>query len=161
VEELAADGLYDSGKVLAELQERGVTCYVPRIAHDRAGQLSGAGSTDEFAYDAERDVYICPAGAELPHTRYDEKRTQHFYTARVSDCRDCPLKARCTPAQRRSLSRQDSEPARERAVRAGPRYEQLQRRRRINEHLNMLGKRDHCLARARSLGVEADWDCRQ
>lgn len=151
VEELAADGLYDSGKVLAELQERGVTCYVPRIAHDRAGQLSKG----EFAYDAERDVYICPAGAELTHTRYDEKRTQHFYTARASDCCDCPLKAQCTPAKRRSLSRQDSERAREATVRAGPRYERLQRRRRINEHLNMLGKRDHCLARARSLGLDA------
>jgi transposase len=97
VEELAADGLYDSGDMLAELQQRGVTCYVPRIAHDRAGQLS----KDEFAYDAERDVYICPEGAELRHTRYDEKRGQHFYTAQVSDCRDCPLKAQCTPAKRR------------------------------------------------------------
>jgi transposase len=151
VEELAADGLYDSGDMLAELQQRGVTCYVPRIAHDRAGQLS----KDEFAYDAERDVYICPEGAELRHTRYDEKRGQHFYTAQVSDCRDCPLKAQCTPAKRRSLSRQDSEPAREATVRAGPRYERLQRRRRINEHLNMLGKRDHCLTRARSLGLDA------
>ena len=151
VEELAADGLYDSGKVLAELQERGVICYVPRTTHDRAGQLS----KDEFAYDAERDVYICPEGAELTHSRYDEKRGQHFYTAQVSDCRDCPLKAQCTPANRRSLSRQDSEPAREATVRAGPRYERLQRRRRINEHLNMLGKRDHCLARARSLGLDA------
>ena len=151
VEELAADALYDSGKALAELQERGVTCYVPRTDHDRAGQLS----KDEFAYDAERDAYICPAGAELTHSRYDEQRCQHFYTARTSDCRDCPLKVQCTPAQRRSLSRQDSEPAREATVRGGARYEQLQRRRRINEHLNMLGKRDHCLARARSVGLNA------
>ena len=151
VEELAADALYDSGDVLAELQKRGVTCYVPRTDHDRAGQLS----KDGFAYDAKRDVYICPEGAALKHSRYDEKRAQHFYTALASDCRDCPLKAQCTPAQRRSLSRQDSEPAREAAVRAGARYEQLQRRRRINEHLNMLGKRDHCLARARSVGLNA------
>ena len=151
VEELAADALYDSGEVLAELQERGVTCYVPRTDHDRAGQLS----KDEFAYDAARDVYICPAGAELTHSRYDEERRQHFYTARASACRDCPLKAECTPAQRRSVSRQESEPAREAAVRTGPRYEHLQRRRRINEHLNMVGKRDHCLARARSVGLNA------
>ena len=40
-------------------------------------------------------------------------------------------------------------------MREGPRYRELQRARRINEHLPRLGKRDHNLSRARSRGLEA------
>ena len=150
VDELAADALYDAGETLEKLQERGVTPYIPRASRERAGQIS----KDAFTYDQKRDVYICPQGAVLEHSRFHQRRRAHFYTARMRDCQSCPLKARCTPAKRRSVSRLETEPAREAAVRSGFRYRYLQRRRRINEHLHRMGKRDHCLTRARSLGLE-------
>jgi transposase len=151
VTEIALDRLYDDGEALGALQEEQVTCYVPRTNHDRAGQLS----KDQFTYHADADEYECPEGQQLRHSRYDPKRKQHFYTARQAVCRHCPRKAQCTPAQRRVISRADSEPARAAAVRRGARYDELQARRRVNEHVHLLGKRDHGLRRARGLGLDA------
>jgi transposase len=151
VTEIALDRLYDDGAALGALQAEHVTCYVPRTRHDKPGQLS----KDEFTYHAAADEYECPAGQRLRHMRYDEKRKQHFYVARQAQCRACPRKAECTPAQRRSVSRADSEPARTAAVRSGLRYDELKTRRQINEHVHLLGKRDHGLGRARGLGLDA------
>jgi hypothetical protein len=151
VTEVALDRLYDDGDALAALQKEKVTCYVPRTKHDKAGQLS----KDEFTYHADADEYECPQGQRLRHSRHDEKRRQHFYTALKSACGACPRKAECTPAQRRSLSRAETEPARTAAVRRGARYDELKRRRQINEHVHMLGKRDHGLRRARGIGLAA------
>lgn len=151
VNEFAGDRLYDDSTTLAALQERGVTCYVPEPADP-----TGAGlSKKRFTYDPDRDLYICPARKLLKWSRYREERRAHFYTAKVSDCKGCPLKSECTTAQRRSVSRLELQYARDATVRAGPRYEYLQRRRTISEHLNLLGKRDHALSRARGLGLAA------
>jgi len=151
VTEIALDRLYDDGEALGALQAENVTCYVPRTNHDKPGQLS----KDEFTYHADVDEYECPAGQRLRHMRYDKKRKQHFYVALQAQCRACPRKAECTPAQRRSVSRADSEPARTAAVRRGLRYDELKTRRQINEHVHLLGKRDHGLGRARGLGLDA------
>ena len=151
VTEVALDRLYDDGDALGALQEEGVTCYVPRTNHDKAGQLS----KDEFTYHADDDEYECPQGQRLRHSRHDEKRRQHFYTAQKSACGACPRKAECTPAKRRSISRAETEPARTAAVRRGRRYDELKTRRQVNEHVHLLGKRDHGLGRARGLGLDA------
>jgi transposase len=151
VTEIALDRLYDDGEALGALQAEQVTCYVPRTHHDKAGQLS----KDEFTYHADVDEYACPAGQRLRHTRYDAKRQQHFYVAPQAVCRNCPRKAECTPAKRRSVSRADSEPARTAAVRRGLRYDELKARRQTNEHVHLLGKRDHGLRRARGIGLAA------
>jgi DDE family transposase len=151
VNELAADTLYDNAATLAALQERGVTCYVPEPAESTGGKLGKS----HFRYDDKRDVYICPAGKELKRSRYHKQRAAHFYTAKVSDCKNCPHKSACTTAARRSVSRLELQDARDATVRSGPRYDSLQRRRTIAEHLNMLGKRDHALSRARGLGLSA------
>ena len=151
VRELAADRLYDSGQVLQALQQRGVSCYVPAPRSSSGGRIDKS----QFSYLEMLDRYICPRGAELKLSRDDARRGQRHYTALVSDCKGCPDKRRCTPAARRSLSRQYAQGARDRAVRSGHRYWLLQRQRRINEYLHMVGKRDHGLSRARGLGLEA------
>jgi len=151
VDELCADSLYDDGQMLVQLFERGVVPYVPRKNHDKPGQLS----KNTFAYDPDRDMYICPAGKELKHSRYDEAKREHFYIAKKSDCDACPLKSQCTTATRRTVTRKDDEWARDQTVRAGPRYDALMSARSTAEHLNMLAKRDHGMDRARALGVDA------
>ena len=150
VRRLVADGLYDDGGALAQLYWLGVEAFVPKTKRPD-GQLS----RDEFAYDPELDVFICPEGKKLRYYRYNKATGQSRYISRKSDCDGCPIKAQCTTSTRRTVSRQDNEWARELTVRAGPAYELLQRCRRINEHLNLLAKRDHCMARARGLGLDA------
>ncbi|HEY3397264.1 MAG TPA: transposase [Armatimonadota bacterium] len=151
VTELAADKLYDHGPTLEKLAARGVTAYVPKVQRDKPGQIS----KDDFTYQPDREAYVCPQGHELKHSRFDVRKQLHYYTAQASVCRACPRKGDCTPAKRRTVTRTAAESGREGAVRAGPRYLERQRRRRVNEHLNMLGKRDHNLRRARALGLEA------
>ena len=151
VSEVCADSLYDHGPALAALSARGVTAYVPLAKRDKAGQLSRR----QFVYDAARDVYVCPAGQVLKHSRHAAERREHFYTARASDCGQCPLQAQCTRAKRRTVTRKDDEWARQRTVREGPRYEALMAARQTAEHLNLLAKRDHGMRRARGLGREA------
>ncbi len=151
VKRLVADGLYDDGKALAKLYWQQVQAFVPETKHARNGQLG----RDRFRYDPGRDVFICPNGCVLKKSRYRADTGQSFYVARASDCRACPLKAQCTSAKRRTVTRQDYEWAREWAVRAGPEYELLQRCRRVNEHLNLMAKRDHGMTRARGLGLDA------
>lgn len=150
VTELAADKLYDTGEALDALQERGVTPYVPRRKTDRKGTLS----KDLFEYDETHNLYICPAGKQLRQSRHDPRTGKRHYVARASDCRQCPLKDQCTKSKRRSVVRIAHEAAREKTIRSGPRYEALMRKRSINEHVNMLGKRDHNLSRARALGLD-------
>ena len=151
VTELAADKRYDDSDTLAQLQERGVQPYVPQTKHDKPGQIS----RDEFTYDEESNSYTCPMGHRLDEYRYEEKRGIHSYVSKQRDCRDCPRKPECTKAKRRVVTRTHNQAARDRTVRTGYRYRQLSKRRKVNEHLNLLAKRDHAMARARSLGLDS------
>ncbi len=151
VDELCADARYDSSDTLAELQKRGVVPYVPKTKHDKAGQIS----RDQFTYDEANDRYICPMGKQLEHYRYAAKTRVNYYSAKQAECRDCPLKDRCTKSKRRQVTRTRNHAAREKTVRKGWRYRQLSMRRKINEHLNLLAKRDHGMRRARGLGLDS------
>ena len=56
----------------------------------------------KFVYDAERDLYVCPAGQELPHrgVKHDREGVQrHRYQAAPSSCRACPHQAECCPVK--------------------------------------------------------------
>lgn len=151
VHELCADARYDESDTLAELQERGIETYVPKTDRDKPGQIS----RDEFTYDEANDRYLCPMGKELPHRRYYAKKRLHYYYPHPRDCDGCPLKDRCTKKRRRTVTRTNNQAARDRAVRDGPRYWELSKRRRVNEHLHLLAKRDHGMRRAHGLGLDA------
>ena len=151
VDELAADSLYDNADALAQLQSRDIQTYVPKRNHDKPGALS----KDLFTYDSDANTYTCPQGKVLECCRFDEKKQLYYYIAKAGDCTDCPLKAACTKAKRRTVTRVANEAARELTIRAGPRYDQLMARRNINEHVNLLAKRDHAMVRARALGLDA------
>jgi len=151
VDEIVFDALYDAGHTLQALQHLGVRCYVPppRPRSDNKFDKS------LFTYVPLHDIYLCPHGKVLKYCRNDSSREQIHYIALQSECGACPDKQRCTEAKRRSVSRQYTQDARDRAVRAGHRYQVFMRQRRIDEHLNMLAKRDHAMSLARGLGLEA------
>ena len=53
----------------------------------------------QFTYDAEHDVYICPARRTLLHRadgNYSEEKV--VYRAEAAVCNACPVKADCTPS---------------------------------------------------------------
>lgn len=65
-----------------------------------------------FTYEAEHDRYQCPAGKWL--TLKQRNKGDRIYQADIGDCAACPLKSRCSGAQRRYVSRHAYEEAFER-----------------------------------------------
>jgi hypothetical protein len=70
-------------------------------------------SRTDFAYDAERDVYVCPPGRPLRTSRTVHDGRVRNYSSRPADFRACKLKARCTHAPFRKIARDIIEEARD------------------------------------------------
>lgn len=54
----------------------------------------------QFRYDAEHDLYVCPAGQQLRHrgVKHDREGVErHLYQAKASTCQGCPLQTQCCP----------------------------------------------------------------
>ena len=95
---VVADGGYFNGTTLKACEEDGIAAYVP--PPERTARMKGQGrfSHEDFTYDAEADVYRCPAGALLKPTKTPKRngdRLEIRYSGRKAVCADCPLRARC------------------------------------------------------------------
>lgn len=109
---LAADTAYGSGKTLKALMDCGIDPHVP--VWDKSTRTDGTLSRADFTYDAERDLYTCPAGKFLKTTGNAHSDDTLRYRARTRDCRSCPLKARCCPnTAQRKVPRDINESARD------------------------------------------------
>ncbi len=95
---LAADTAYGSGANLNWLvKDKKIAPHVPVI--DKSNRDDGTFSREDFTFDKERNVYICPAGKILTTTGrlVNDGETTLLYFASVLDCRSCLLRARCCP----------------------------------------------------------------
>lgn len=129
---VTADAGYSNGKQFQACEDASITAYVPlqRSLNPTDQEFF---ARDDFAYDAEQDRYQCPAGKWL--TLKQLNKGDRIYQAATSDCAACPLKSRCTKAQRRYVMRHAHEEAFERMeqrMRAHP--QMMVNRRSIVEH---------------------------
>jgi transposase len=129
---VTADAGYSNGKQFQACEDASITAYVPlqRSLNPTDQEFF---ARDDFAYDAEQDRYQCPAGKWL--TLKQLNKGDRIYQAATSDCAACPLKSRCTKAQRRYVMRHAHEEAFERMeqrMRAHP--QMMINRRSIVEH---------------------------
>ena len=108
--QVLADGGYSNGEQLAACDAEGITVTLP--IHRSINDLSDAYPTSAFAYDADQDCYICPAGERLIHKTVHRKTKRHLYTR--EGCHDCVLQPQCTKANKRWVSRHFNEDAFER-----------------------------------------------
>jgi transposase len=111
---LAADTAYGSAPNLEWLvKEKGISPHVPVI--DKSKRDDGTFSRQEFVYDKERDIYICPAGKTLKTSgRLVNGGATLLYMASTYDCGPCPFKSRCCPASpQRRVPRDVNEEARD------------------------------------------------
>lgn len=98
ITEIADAGYYKSDDLLA-LNSSNVKALVPK---PKTSNSSGSSdfSKDNFSFDAEKDVYICPAGFELTfsrkstETRNGVSNQYKIYTS--SHCTSCPYLDKCT-----------------------------------------------------------------
>lgn len=151
---LVADTAYGSAPNLHFLvDEKDIAPHIPVI--DKSGRADGTLSRDSFAYDAERDCYVCPQGAGL--TTRGTIRDGHMlsYLASANDCRLCPLKPKCCASTpQRKVTRSIYEPARDvaRAIAKTAAYEQTRRDRKKVEMLFAHLKRVLRMGRLRLRG---------
>jgi DDE family transposase len=65
---------------------------------DKSKREDGTFSREDFTFDKDRNVYICPAGKPLTTTgRLVNDGETLLYMASMRHCRSCPLKAQCCP----------------------------------------------------------------
>jgi hypothetical protein len=136
--QIVADGDYTNHVSVQAAEAAGVNFYgswqdswkpVERDAHGRSGAfICGA-----FPYDAERDIYLCPAGQKLTHHAvYNEDNgvRRHVYKGPKRACGTCVHRDQCASKNpgadwRRSITRIE-EPAATIAFKAKMKTEEAQ-----------------------------------
>jgi transposase len=93
---IIADTTYGTIDNIRALEgEEGIRAYVPLPDWEQQRPFYGPA---QFAYDAERDVYVCPQDTPLRRFRREIKAEKIEYRADASICNACPMKAECTPS---------------------------------------------------------------
>ena len=107
--EVVADAGYYSAAEVSRCVEQGLTPYIPK-ADTSANTARGLYGKSQFRYDGLKDVYLCPAGAELTYrfATYELGRELKYY--RAVGCKSCALKSRCTRNKaNRTITREENE----------------------------------------------------
>jgi transposase len=101
-EVLCGDAAYASGSNYNELKKRGVQLISPP---PKAKTYIGSGyfTIEEFEYDEENDLFVCPAGKKLKYLQTEKERGRRVYRGRLTHCRDCYLRSQCTTGKQRYL----------------------------------------------------------
>jgi len=101
--QVTGDTKYGTEENIVAIEDQHIRAYVPLPDIDHRTEFFSA---KRFRYEAELDVYICPAGKELHFAPWHSTERSRRYRARAKDCNHCPLKAQCTTSkQGRSLCR--------------------------------------------------------
>ena len=134
---LAADTAYGSADTLNWIvNEKKIAPHIPVI--DKSKREDGTFSREDFRFDQERNIYICPAGKVLATTGHVGPDHALRYLASLSDCRACVLKPKCCPNMpARRIVRDVNEDARD-IARALAKTEAFERSRRHRKSVEML-----------------------
>ena len=109
---LVGDTVYGAVRLLKWLVDRNITPHVP--VWDKSARPDGTFSRADFVFDQDRNVYVCPGGAELTSTGNIDQGHIVYYRASKSDCSRCLLKPKCTTAVARKITRDLNEDVRDR-----------------------------------------------
>jgi hypothetical protein len=105
-QQAVSDGGYVSRETVLAMDEKKIELVAPVPDHGPTGeaQLIRRGVSEEFfpekfAYDAEKNGCICPAGRELSFERTETKVgiDHHYYRASYTTCSVCEFKSECCP----------------------------------------------------------------
>ena len=100
-ETVVADSRYGTVENLLDCHDRGVEAHMPDLgqAAQKRNRKRGIFGEDRFHYDADRDVYVCPAGQDLTRRGRDRANDHIVYGARKAACADCSLREQCTKSK--------------------------------------------------------------
>jgi transposase len=148
------DTRYGTTENIASLERNGIRAYLPTPDFS---SRTGRYPPERFQYDAERNLYRCPQGQELPFAYHMYTRALWVYQADARTCNGCPVKAHCTERKEgRQILRSFDQAYLDRAkgYRATPAYQKALRKRQVwVEPLFGEGKQWHQMAHFRLRGV--------
>jgi Transposase DDE domain len=135
------------------LLDKGITPHIP--AGERYQRADGMFPCPGFAYDAERDIYLCPSGKPLRASGTIHDGRVRNYLSRARECRVCNLKERCTRAPFRKIVQDVNEDARDhaRSLKGTPEFEQSRNERKKVEMRLAHLKVNHRFERMRPRGL--------
>jgi transposase len=150
---LAADTAYGTGRLIAWLLDRAIAPHIP--VWERYPPADGMFSRSDFAYDAERDVYICPNGRLLKTTGTIHDGRVRNYLSHPGECGVCAFKERCTRAPFKKIARDINEDARDyaRSLKGTPEFERSSNERKKVEMRFAHLKVHHAFERMRLRGL--------
>jgi len=103
---VVADGAYGSQECLAYVQDKGIETVIKKRS---GGNKHGGYDKSRFAYDSDKDIFICPSGSVLKRIRTDIKKSKAHYKCDVHCCQSCAQRLAClgekSPANARSITR--------------------------------------------------------
>jgi transposase len=112
VEEIIADAGYSSYENYEYLSQRSKEGYIPdqyfeKVKRGEYRSPEQRYHKDNFKYDSERDVYLCPEGKELRFYKERNRdkgvrRKQRVYRGRL--CSGCPVLGQCTGGRYREIA---------------------------------------------------------
>ena len=159
-ERLAADTAYGSAAHLNWLvNDKQIAPHIPVI--DKSNRNDSTLSRDDFSFDKDRNVYVCPKGKLLTTTGAVGADHTLRYLASKRDCDACPLKPKCCPkTPSRKITRDVHEDARDvaRALAQTEAFEQSRHERKRVEMLFAHLKRILRLGRLRLRGPRGAQD---
>jgi len=99
--EVLADKGYYQAKDLKKCAEKGITVYITKQIYAN-GTKDPAFYSDQFKYDPEKKVYICPGGKELHYYRIRKREGKiiGYEYRNYAACKKCEFKERCTKAKK-------------------------------------------------------------
>jgi transposase/uncharacterized protein (UPF0179 family) len=101
VETAVADSKYGTMENYLACQDRGIKAHFNSLEETQkgTGTKKGIFPKETFRYDADNDIFICPAGQILKRRKYFKKRKHYEYIASASTCNRCQLRKKCTKAK--------------------------------------------------------------
>jgi transposase len=104
---LADRGYFNAPEILA-CERAGIIPLVPKPLTSNS-KAEGRFDKRDFVYDAEVDEYECPAGERAIHRFTTEENGLTLHKYWPSACPRCPMKAKCTTADYRRITRWEHE----------------------------------------------------
>ena len=129
--DVVADMGYYDGAEVKKCEAQGITAYIPKPLTSANTKL-GLFGKERFVYDADKDVYRCPAGQDLTYRfgTVEKGRSIHYYS--TSACGTCLLKPQCTRTkENRRLTRWEYEEVTERMQQRVSQHPEIMRKRKM------------------------------
>jgi transposase len=107
---VVADTKYGTIENYLHYYDEGIKTHIPSVeeSHKGYGSKEGIFAKEEFSYDPENDIFICPAGETLTRRKFRNDRRTYEYVAPARKCKKCEIKDKCTRSKTgRTLKRHE------------------------------------------------------